>query len=363
MYQQRYYAKYPFPTTLKAYEDVEVVLPIGRFGALEYTQMQERLSSVAPWGQTPLYLAIQHTLQQLQTMPQDPSMEHDIIVISDGRNYQFNPSPDKNLSADQVLELAHRLPVHFHVIGFGVPREEWNDAAAQFRRLADATQGSVTMQVADAVQLIENLRNVSQPGSFVAYLPNGEGIVGQCGTPIVLPSTLPENTPIRVDYRQQRKTIPVSARSAIRLFAGADEKLRPLESEQIATMARAPIVGPQGSATPFALSFAPPKMLGSNELRWTGALVRLDGEVAQRPKHLWLEITPLVDGQAMDSSVYVVQDGCWAVDQSTPILEFTTERWPAEAQQAMIRFWCSDQLPTLQTEWKFSLRAHLPNRW
>lgn len=78
-----------------------------------------RLDLLLPWGQTPLYLAIQQAIEQTPNLGHGVS--HDVIVVSDGRNYQFNPTPDKNVSIDSAIQQAKRLGVRILIIGFGIP--------------------------------------------------------------------------------------------------------------------------------------------------------------------------------------------------------------------------------------------------
>ena len=119
LFQNRYYANFPFPQTLRACEDVETILPVGRFTDVEFSTVMNRLDLLLPWGQTPLYLAIQQAIEQTPNLGHGVS--HDVIVVSDGRNYQFNSTPDKNVSIYSVIQQAKRLGVRIHIIGFGIP--------------------------------------------------------------------------------------------------------------------------------------------------------------------------------------------------------------------------------------------------
>ncbi|HET6422643.1 MAG TPA: vWA domain-containing protein, partial [Planctomycetaceae bacterium] len=99
--QPLYRQRFPFPSTLQPYEDVETVLPIGRFGVIERSQIEDRLRFVRPWGETPLYLSILQGLEQFESVRADVTKT--MVVITDGLNYQFNPAPEKQTQLDDVL--------------------------------------------------------------------------------------------------------------------------------------------------------------------------------------------------------------------------------------------------------------------
>ncbi len=50
LFQTRYYAKFPFSQSLQAFEDVETILPLGRFTDAEMSMVMNRLEQVIPWA-------------------------------------------------------------------------------------------------------------------------------------------------------------------------------------------------------------------------------------------------------------------------------------------------------------------------
>jgi hypothetical protein len=76
-------------------EDVELVQPLGRFDRSEAEKIRQRLQSVQPWGETPLYLALMQALDDFGSEAQNTRKS--IVVITDGENYQslFNPGGPK----------------------------------------------------------------------------------------------------------------------------------------------------------------------------------------------------------------------------------------------------------------------------
>ncbi len=178
LFQDRYFRVHPFSQSLRAFEDVETILPLGRFGDVEYAKVLERMDLLLPWGQTPLYLSIQQAL--IESRGLDPNASHDIIVISDGKNYQFNPSPEKNVAIESIIAQAKEQRARIHVIGFGVPEAEFATANAQFQRLAQETGGSSTMEIGNAVDLIRHVEAIAQPDQYLVRSPSGKvGLVNQ----------------------------------------------------------------------------------------------------------------------------------------------------------------------------------------
>jgi hypothetical protein len=359
MIQGRYYAKYPFPQTLRAFEDVESILPIGRFGDQEWSAVIDHLDQLVPWGQTPLYLALSSAIAETPNLGQ--GVVHDVIVISDGRNYQFNPSPDKDISIEQVLQQAQQSGVRIHIIGFGVPEAEQQQASNEYRRLAEETGGSSSMQIANAMQLVERLQSIAMPDSYSVQLATGEKWFGQCDTPLVLPTKLKENTPVWIEYRNQKHILPISPRNALRMLLGPDERMVSATYSDSGEPVRSQILNANGTQTPFLLGVHPPRVR-ENGLEWDLSMQRSDEQVAQRPKHVWIEIEPVAADMASSKreGTYFFADGTWMPSTPNPVLHLNTRDWPEDADRANIRFWCTDQIdpPTLEVALTKQLLSH-----
>jgi hypothetical protein len=81
-------------------------------------------------------------------------------------------------------------------------------------------------------------------------------------------------------------------------------------------------------------------------LEWDLSLQRIDEQVAQRPRHVWIEIEPAaagVSGTKPDGS-YFFADGTWLPNTPNPVLHLNTLDWPEGADRANIRLWCTDQI-------------------
>ncbi len=346
LFQNRYYSTFPFPQSLRAFEDVESILPVGRFADAEFAAVMNRLDLLLPWGQTPLYLALMHAMEQTPNFGN--GVTHDVIVISDGRNYQFNPTPDKNISIDEVIDQAKRLGVRIHIIGFGVPASELAEATQQYRRLADESGGTATMQVANAIELVEKIDTLVQPETFVVRLATGESWQAPCNQPITIPTAISNNTPVWIDYGNHRRLVPVSPRSAIRMTIGADERLICADFTTEGLARRTSILNVNNAPSLFQLGSYQPRLQESSVV-WHLSLLRSDEEVAQRPKYLWAEVDPVLQEEPILNSplddCYFFADSAWTADAPIPVLRFETKDWPMEAKSGRVQFWFTDVAP------------------
>ncbi len=347
LWQMKYMNRYPFPREIEAFEDVETVLPPGRFDDQEYSAVMERLQTVVPWGQTPLYLAIDQAARELERYQQahnsnDPATPNlDVIVISDGRNYQFNPSPDKNVSLDAVIQRSQAAGIRVHVIGFGVETSELQQATDEFTRLANQTGGSVCMQLQTALQLAEHIDELTEPERFRVRLPDGQWVDSRCSEMINLPTLEKNNTPILVDYRHTSTLIPANAHATIRLAPGKDQLVRAQPALQSAS--RSSLSMSSGQISPFDVVLTAAQA-PSHTVQWQLSLERRDALVAQRPRYLWVEVQAPLDSGA-GTTTHVVCDPVWQTETTEPVLNFTTHDWPINALNGSVKIWCSDQLP------------------
>lgn len=340
--QVKYMRAFPFPQDLQAYDDVETVLSVGRFGDAEFASVLERLNHLVPWGQTPLYMAILDALERMRTV--DPALPRDIVVVSDGRNYQFNPPVERNIPLEWVIDVAREQSVRIHLIGFGIPADEMWEATQQYQRLASETGGTVVMQVADAMTLVQNFKAHEFPFQYQLQLPESEPIVAQANQEVQLPLPRTMNTPLTIDFGGDRKIIPISQGAAIQMRTDSGKLVstgytgRPVEL-------RTPLVDRLGRATPFVLVISRP-IVERDVLHWEFSLERTDGEISQRPRNVLLEIEPKRDGSSMDpgssSRVYASTETNWKTHSSVPTLSMATANWPQDTAEAELRFWCAD---------------------
>lgn len=120
-------------------DDVEKAHPIKRFGATEYETFVSLLDTVKPWGEQPMYLAINKALEALADQP--PLAPKYLIVITSGANYQ--KLAKNRVSQQRVREELTRtiVPVHFIHVG---PEPQVDDSAeADLREIAEQGGGTL----------------------------------------------------------------------------------------------------------------------------------------------------------------------------------------------------------------------------
>jgi hypothetical protein len=339
--QTRYHAAFPFPHTIKAFEDVETILPMGRFGNRECMQVEQRLAAVLPWGQTPLFLSLMQAMD-LGDSKSDLT-PHDIVVISDGKNYQFNPTEDKRATETEVIAQAQAAHATIHVIGFGVPADEASETNDQFRQLAEATGGTATMQIADASLLTRRLTELNSAAEYRVRLLDGTTQVGRVNQPLSLPSPSVANSPIAVVFSDKTFFVPLNAGAAYQFHVNS---LRNLVA--IPYTAGRPKFGRLATAndqlTSLEVGVHEPKWQ-NGDVEWTVSWQSSAGEVAERPHYVLLEITPLNSdeernsGKGVNPPSYLMVDASWAAGYSVPVLRFKSESWPASCRRARVSAW------------------------
>ena len=136
MLRQTDYAR-PIPDDLRPSEDVESVLPLGRFDSVVAGGVFDLMKTLKPWGETPLYLSSCQAIGEFAA--DEPGTEKSIVVITDGVNYQFN-SPNPKSRAD-VMAAIEPQQIPIYIVGFGISPAEAAEAAREFGALAEQTDG------------------------------------------------------------------------------------------------------------------------------------------------------------------------------------------------------------------------------
>ena len=109
------------PADLRPFADVENVLPLGRFDSIAAGKVLDKLQTVRAWGESPIYLAIQQAIADFGTLD---NSARSIVVITDGKNYQFNPPRESQPQLADVLSAAQRAKIAIHMVGFDMPDDE-----------------------------------------------------------------------------------------------------------------------------------------------------------------------------------------------------------------------------------------------
>ena len=335
--QTRYDAHFPFATNLIAAEDVETILPLGRFDYAQYLQIEKRLQAVVPWGQTPLYLAIRQAIEQnLQA-----TTSQDIIIISDGRNYQFNPSKDKHPSLDDITKLAQESNSRLHLVGFGVPKQEQKQTSDDYAELAKQSDGTYTTDIFAASELLVHLRKLLEPQSVRINNVAGLQLSGLANESIDITSLVSDrNARLRVQYRDRSFEVFASPGDAKVLRIGVDGKMSvPLYREHSPTFEH---IAEGGDLAESQIGVHRPVRV-DNDLMWTLSLQSTQGQSIARPQNMIVRITPSSGSHTSTSQANVVSYAfsgeIFETGFSCPVLKMRTCEWPATADAATIEVW------------------------
>jgi hypothetical protein len=364
----------PVPADLSPSQDVETILPLGRFDA---GAVLKRLDTVRAWGQTPLNLALVEAMKAFRK--DDPDTEKNIIVISDGRDYQFTPSrsdipqPPKTTQSD-VVRAASGAKIPIFVVGFGLPADERDQAEAEYRQLAQLTGGE-TVSVNDSQSLLREIREQLASGSFTVDEPILASPTGETksvnaslnGTIAVDPRTLADK-PVTLVFESASEPIRLVGGEAIKVQLSPNgQNFLPVpftwQLPQTYPMVSGTMDRNQGETTTDYLLRAHRPELRGDSVTFPVSVQSSILPVTARPSDAWLVVTPLVNGVTRPGGRYWFYDANYEPNQPVPLLKWEARAWPKEARSARLEFWCRfDPTPSLQ---EFTLRDILdhPERY
>ncbi len=165
--RQSDYAR-PIPDDLRPSEDVEMVLPLGRFDQVVAGGVFDLMKTLKPWGETPLYLSLVNAIGEFAH--DEPGTEKTIVVITDGLNYQFN-SPNPKTRENVITAMGdHKIPIE--IVGFGISETEAAAAAKEFTALAQETGGSY-VPVSSGTALVHSLESLLGPKGYEVTSASG----------------------------------------------------------------------------------------------------------------------------------------------------------------------------------------------
>ncbi|MCY2967912.1 MAG: VWA domain-containing protein [Planctomycetota bacterium] len=328
------------PEGLMPYEDVESILPLGRFDEINAERVRRRLAAVKPWGETPLYLAMTRALEELGR--EDHGAQRTVIAITDGMNYQFNPTPEKARSADQVIRAAEKLGARVCIIGFGIAQAEADASRREYERIANST-GGVYVNVRDSQMLLRQLEEILGPRDFTVRDASGETqreAKAGAGQTVEwkLTGGRPQELELRTDFRRQSLRVWGGESLELRETAGSSEfqsaayERGLIRYHRLIDSSRTDLVG-------LRLGVHAPRRDG-NRLDFILSLQNADARFVSRPSEVWIEITPLVGETPLETHKILFQDLSFMNGTPVPVLKIPATHWPAEARRARVEAWC-----------------------
>lgn len=335
------------PDGLVPENDVELVLPVGKFSELESQQILTKMKGLIPWGQSPLYLAIMESIRDFDS--EDETLNRKIVVITDEMNYQFSPAANTALAAtrvglnDLVAEAeAKKIPIS--ILGFGIAGDQRHAAEKEFQSIAKISGGEYRF-VDDGNEkgLLEVLRQGVRSGRYHVLGEQNE---------IAAPRNS-KGVPLG-----QEKVLKTPGQYSI-LFNSAEDAFRTEGGEALEFVwedARERIV-----SRPYDVESPVPATMSSRDPKDTRKLTfrihrstesKADvslpvsfqfasGEFTPRPHDYWIEVLPLAS-QPNNRQVtrYVFYDRTFEMGTPVPRVGLTLKGWPKEARRAKCSVFC-----------------------
>jgi hypothetical protein len=319
--------------------------------------VQEIVTQLTNWGQTPLYASILRALREMEDTRFADQPKH-IIVISDGMNETTGYlSPQTDVIRSDLEPLLKQDPtVKIDVIGIGKEfQEDREKEVPEYKnllKLLALCDGEVHF-AADVSSLLDRLERSLELVHFnVAQHPAPAD--GRNQQRYQLGSTWrhPDSEPLPARYDvtlhglrdTQTRTVEVRGGEHLRLYL--DTLLRDGTRERVlrhhrygpgedeirdqvvvrrtggeATLVAAHQSRRQGTEVTHRLSFQ-----NENADRFS-----------PRPAHVLVEITPLEQGDSVRKhESYLFYDFAFEVNRPVPVVPFTVPRWPASARESSV---------------------------
>lgn len=340
LFQQEY--SRPIPDGLLPSEDVENVLTLGRFTSNQYVEVDKILSSIKPWGETPLYLSIQQALRDFDS--DDPNVAKSVVAITDGLNYQFN-SP-KQVSREALLASIRERKIPVYIVGFGIDPGERGVAEKEFRSIASASGGRY-YEASDGTGLAEALNHLLRPGEYTIQDQQTQQTFGPrlLGEPIDVPVAVGARRSVEI----QMRTGSVEAVQSLQLAGGEALELNLSEDGRRLDFQR-DMRGNPTFSKPVPEDAAEPVryVVGAHRPEWTANQLtfpisfqnaRANG-FSKPPEDVWVEILP--DLSTGKETPFVFYDLCLQPGRGAPVQQCRTLDWPGDARSAKIRVWWKD---------------------
>lgn len=325
------------PVGLRPYEDVETLLPVGRFDPAVLQGILPALQTVRPWGETPLYLAISEAVAGLST--EDPRRDKRIIVVTDGTNQQVNPTLAKRRTVTDVLQ---SLPkgVRIDIIGFRIADAEAALAAQEFDALTSHSGGQF-ISVSAVDELMRSLSGLIRQEDFELTAPDQSVQVSPPGQAISLQVDQGPSV-VRVRLADATEDLTLYGGETVDLQLSSDRqalKVVPGETDRPHVV---PLHHSSGTKSPLVCS-VDRLLLDQQTVRLRGTLSHDAGEFLPRPASAQAFVYPLNKEQQRVGAGYAADIVHWNNHTSVPQFEVELSRWPVSATQAELQIQVQDQ--------------------
>lgn len=338
------------PDDLVPSRDVEAILPLGRFNASMIGPISERLSTVVPWGQSPLYYAISEAFLDFSSNATNES--RCILVITDGDNFQFAASnrpggePNNQTTLEDVERAWARVKVPVFILGVGITEDQSPDIKRNLQRLTQSTGGRY-FDINNETDLVRALSERLAVGTFRLnpVYPSASSSMSRLSTSqespfnkaIEIKIDRSKKQEFEIGFRSVRKTIEVEGGESLEMRLSPDGKdilgipfdrnspragilIRDDEATKLITRVHRPVI--QGKGVTFPISFQDQ-----------------DSHYTRRPKELWVEIVANDGNTQSPATKHVFYDTEFENGLPVPLVRWQIPDWPTEAKEALVQAW------------------------
>jgi hypothetical protein len=330
------------PADLRPYADVELILPLGRFDSIAAGRVSDKLQSVRAWGESPIYLALQHAIGDFRS---DDNAARSIVLITDGQNYQFNPPRESQPQLNEVLSAAERAKIAIHVVGFAMNDADARSVAAEFSQMATRTGGSY-VPAASATALLDSLQRLLAPGEFRVADANGSVLAAaELGQSVTLMNQRGRRR-YQVGFEHLRESVELAGGEGAELVVRRGEQRMEVVPYLAGSPRFQPLVTHDDSAATRFNAGIHRSVRTPDGIQFPISIQPADGHFVPRPIEMWTEVLPLGVPAEVSSGPYIFYDAAFLPGTSVPVANLLARGWPSGVTKAEVRVWIKDSLST-----------------
>lgn len=350
------------PPGLLPLEDVEILLAPGPLTPQTMEQLRSKMTQLTPWGETPLYLAIN---EAVKLVPDKSSTPTQIIVLTDGVNRQRIPQDliltesqqAKLISADQLQSALGARSIELNVLGFELSAERDAELHLELRNVINRAGGAYypAVEAGNLLPLIQGIvgpreYEVSRSFNLMGTYPLGQQ------SDVERSST--DRRSVDVSVRTASTQITNDERRSIQLYYRSDR----------AELTPKPFLNDLSQKIPITTASAAPRSglwLGVHYPRFASAEerdVRLafslqsdSGQFVPRPEVFMIHATAVnAEGEALGREWFYLKPELRA-DFTVPLWQLNAKSWPREASHILLEAYISWNPANFESEiWPLS---------
>ena len=334
---------------LKFASDVELVLTPGPFTKPDFDHVSRKLDTLRNLGETPLYLAI---LQSIDDLERDTkAQQRHIIAITDGFNEQSGTGPDLKFASDVERALRAHPGVRLDIVGFNL---EENPAEQKIVRDLTTLSGGAFYSTANPASLLRALEtSLALSRYLVETVPGRRSLTPvalELNAPCTVDRLLEGPTPLAVRLAEEETAEPakvaVEGGESLELYVESDALGRRHLVHRRYDKAQRDfcdnlIARDDEQKRSFYVAAHMPDWDGSAACFFVSVQNADPKQFSPRPAEVWIEVRPVLSaGDPEAAAVYVFYDPRYEPYLPVPVIRCLAPNWPAAATTARIQVWC-----------------------